>query len=62
MISIEMLRGTMGLSTQIFAKFFTPNGAGETDKRKLGIAAAADPRGVHEIFSGQITYFGDYNF
>ena len=49
MILIEMCRGTMGLSTRIFAKFFTPKG-GDTDKRQLRIAAAANPRGAHNIF------------
>ena len=61
MILIEMFRGTMGLSTRTFAKFFAPKGGG-TDKRKLRIAAAADSRGVHKIFFSQSTYFGDYNF
>ena len=34
MILIEMFRGAMGLSTQIFAKFFTPNGA-DTHKKNF---------------------------
>ena len=54
MIPIEMFRGTMGISTQIFTKFFTPRGGGDTDKRKLRIAAAADPREVHKNFLAKV--------
>ena len=52
MISIEMFKGTMGLPTQMFTKFFTSKGRVDTDERQLWIAAAADPRGegVHKIF------------
>ena len=47
MISIEMFRRTIGLSTWIFSKFFTPRGrGGDGYKIKLWIAAAKDPRGT----------------
>ena len=61
MVSIEMFGRTIDLSTQIFAKFFILKGGGNTDKRKLRIAADADHRGVHEIFLGQSTYSNNYN-
>ena len=50
MISIEMFRGTMGLWTQTFIKFFTPRGRGNADIRKLWIASAADLKEIHRIF------------
>ena len=48
MILTEMFRGTMGLLTRII----TRREGGDTDKRKLLIAA----------FFSKSTYFGDYNF
>ena len=48
-MSIKMFRGTIGLSTQIFTKFITLKGR-DTDKRKLRIAAAADPKGYINFF------------
>ena len=56
-----MFKGRMGLSTRILEKIFTTEGRG-ADKRKLWIAAAADPTELHKIFFDPSTYSGDYNF
>ena len=53
-ILIEMFRGTMGLSTWIFTKFFIPRGEGVTDLRKLWTAVVADPKEAREFFLAKI--------